>query len=384
MEVGMGEIIVKSQTAPATPAATYGSIYEDSTDNLLKFKNEAGTIQTLGMYPNRNAIINGSFRVSQRGTAFTSATVPANSDDTYLLDRWILLSDGNDIVDVSQEQSATIADPAYNIKLDVETANKKFGILTVLEQLDSRQFINQTCSLSFKAKRTGTTIGAIRAAILSWSSTADTVTSDVVSAWEAAGTNPTLVANWNYENVPVALSAITTSWQTFKIEGIAIDTAASTNVGVFIWTDDTAMDVGDFLHIAEVQLEVGSVATAFEVITFADELALCQRYYERKIAGGSYSIFGSGYAASVTAGYFFVPHATKRVLPTSEVSAQDTFGVQHGESTQTASVTCGTSHQGLNGSWMYATTASVLAAAHGCLLIANNNAAVWIAFSAEL
>jgi hypothetical protein len=46
----------------------------------------------------KNAIINGDFKVSQRGTTFTSATTPANSDDTYLLDRWVLLSDGNDIV----------------------------------------------------------------------------------------------------------------------------------------------------------------------------------------------------------------------------------------------------------------------------------------------
>jgi hypothetical protein len=111
----------------------------------------------------KNAIINGDFKVSQRGTTFTSATTPANSDDTYLLDRWVLLSDGNDIVDVSQETSATITDPSHNIKLDVETANKKFGIITILEQKDSRRFINQAVSLSFKAKITGTTINAIRA-----------------------------------------------------------------------------------------------------------------------------------------------------------------------------------------------------------------------------
>jgi hypothetical protein len=243
--------------------------------------------------PNRNGIINGSFRVSQRGTTFTSATTPANDDDTYLLDRWILQSDSSDIVDVSQEQSSDIANPAYNIKLDIETANKKFGILTVLEYRDSRQFTNQAVSLSFKAKRTGTTIGAIRAAILSWSGVADTITSNIVTSstdWEAAGTNPILAANWNYENTPAALTAITTSWQTYKIENITIDSANTANVGVFIWTDDTAMDAGDFLHIADVQLEIGSVATPFEVGAYADELARCQRYYYRSLIG-SYTTF---------------------------------------------------------------------------------------------
>jgi len=226
-----------------------------------------------------NALINGGFRVAQRGTTFNSTTTPANSDDTFLLDRWNLLSDGNDIVDVSQETSATIADPAYNIKLDVETANKKFGIIQFLEQKDARRLINQSVSLSFKAKITGTTINAIRAAVIAWDGTADTLTSDVVSAWGAAGTNPTLVANWTYENTPAALTAPTTSWASYSIQNIAIDTASATNVAVFIWTDDVTMNVADFLHIADVKLEVGATATAFEFRSIDAEISMCSRYF---------------------------------------------------------------------------------------------------------
>ena len=47
----------------------------------------------------KNAIINGDFKIAQRGTSFTAATTPLNDDDTYLLDRWKLLSDGDDVVD---------------------------------------------------------------------------------------------------------------------------------------------------------------------------------------------------------------------------------------------------------------------------------------------
>ena len=53
-----------------------------------------------------NKIINGNFAVNQRSDdqsetlTYTATTTPANSDDTYLFDRWKLLSDGNDIVDV--------------------------------------------------------------------------------------------------------------------------------------------------------------------------------------------------------------------------------------------------------------------------------------------
>ena len=87
----------------------------------------------------RNYLLNPDFSVTQRGTSFTSTTSPANSDDTFLLDRWILLSDGNDIVDVTQQTSSTHlpANCISGISLDVETANKKFGILQVLEQREA-------------------------------------------------------------------------------------------------------------------------------------------------------------------------------------------------------------------------------------------------------
>ena len=39
----------------------------------------------------RNYLLNPDFSVAQRGTSFTSTSSPANSDDTFLLDRWILL-----------------------------------------------------------------------------------------------------------------------------------------------------------------------------------------------------------------------------------------------------------------------------------------------------
>jgi len=272
--------------------------------------------------PNRNAIINGNFAVAQRGAGpFTDATVPLNSDDTYVIDRWTLLSDGNNIVDVSQETSATITNPPFALKLDVETANKKFGIITILENKDSRRLINQAVSLSFKAKGTkvggSLTINAVRAAILTWSSTADAVTSDVVSVWDAAGTNPTLAANWNYENVPAALTALSESYQTYKIENITIDTAAATNVAVFIWTDDITLDVGDFLHITEVQLEIGANSTAYEYRPFQQELALCQRYCYglTTVATAEFIAAGSAFSTTVAYPHLFLP-VEMRATPT--------------------------------------------------------------------
>lgn len=270
----------------------------------------------------QNLLINGDFAVAQRGTSFTSATTPANSDDTYLLDRWTLLSDGNDIVDVSQETSTIPSGATAAIKLDVETANKKFGIIQIVENRIARSIIGGTCSLSFKARVTGSTIGRIRAAVLAWDGTADTVTSDVVSAWGGAGTNPTLVANWTYENTPADLTALSTTYQTYTIENISIDTASCTNVAVFLWTDDVTMDVGDFLYISDVQLEIGATATTFKRRQFTLEEAMCQRYcavFSDGSANRTWCV-ASAISTTVAAGVMNVP-VPMRIAPTATISA---------------------------------------------------------------
>ena len=56
----------------------------DTTNNQIELPNVA-SINGHGMWGNRNLLINGNMQVADRGTAFTSATTPANSDDTYLL-----------------------------------------------------------------------------------------------------------------------------------------------------------------------------------------------------------------------------------------------------------------------------------------------------------
>jgi len=238
------------------------------------------------LIPNRNLLINGCMRVSQRGTTFNATTVPLNSDDTFLLDRWNLLSDGNDIVDVTQD--TTVGDlptgAAACIRLDVETANKEFGMANYLEYKDARAIIGGNVSLSFKALASNARIGTIRAAILSWSSTADTLTSDFVSAWNA-GANITPIANWTIEGS--AQFSPTTSWATYKLENVAIDTASTANVAVFIWCDDETNNVGDFLYITDVQLEKSAVATDFENRHFEAELAKCQRYYNKYKSPGN-------------------------------------------------------------------------------------------------
>jgi hypothetical protein len=224
----------------------------------------------------RNRIINGNFALGQRATTFASG---ANNDDAYTLDRWYILSDGNDAIDVTRETSVVPANQKYAIALDVETANKKFGIAQIIESDNCVGLTGGTVTLSFKAKVSATTkLDNVKAAVVAWSGTADTVTSDIISAWGAEGTNPTLIANATYENTPANLS-VTTSYATYSLTA-SVDTASTTNIIVFIWSDVTDTTAGDFLYVTDVQLEPGPVATPFEQRPTGAELALCQRYYQ--------------------------------------------------------------------------------------------------------
>lgn len=228
----------------------------------------------------RNRLINGCFRVAQRGSAFTSVApvAGANNDDTYVLDRWFVLADGNDIIDVTQSSDAPTG--GYrSMALDVETVAKKFGIAQIVEGANCAGLIGSQVTLSFKVKASSVAkLDNLKAAIIAWSGTEDVVTSDVVSAWNAEGVNPTLIANATYENTPANLG-VSTSWTTKSVSA-TVDTAGAKNLVVLIWSDVTDTTLGDFLYIADVQLEVGSNATEFERRDVGVELGLCQRYYQ--------------------------------------------------------------------------------------------------------
>jgi len=228
-----------------------------------------------------NYLVNSNFNVIQYGGGpFTSATTPANSDDTYLLDQWVLLSDGNDIVDVSHQTAVipTIGSRCA-LKLEVETANKKFGMIQFLEHKDAQNLTNRPVSVSFQARNAAADdlTDVLKCAVLAWDSTQDVITSDVVSAWNADLTSPTLVANWTYENTPTNLT-LTQTFQTFRIENISLDTASTANLAVFIWCDNADGAVDDAVYITDVKLEVGAQATQYYPPLFSADLAACQRY----------------------------------------------------------------------------------------------------------
>jgi hypothetical protein len=301
---------------------------EEADDRAVMLLQELdATVAALSVKQVENLLINGDFRVSQRGASFS-----AISNDTYCLDRWIAVAEGSGDITVDQETTTVPAGAFAALKATVVDDDVKFGFVTILEERDTKRLAGGKASLSFKARRgTGDNLTLIRAAILEWTSpgVADTVTSDVVSAWNVTGTNPTLETNWAYANTPAALTALTDSYATFQIEDIDID-AGALNLAVFIWSEDTANDVGDELYLADVQLETGATANGFVPRSYAAELALCRRYFER-LDFDSVADEGIAYGVASTSGTarMVIPiHVEKRVQPALTSTVAGTFSTR--------------------------------------------------------
>jgi len=260
-----------------------------------------------------NRLINGNFSVAQRGSSFSGGT--SNADDTYTLDRWYVLSEGNDTIDVSRSSEAPTGS-RYSILLDVETTGQKFGIAQIIEGVNCAGLIGSTATLSFKAKVSNARIDTVKAAIVSWSGAENNVTSDIISAWNADGTTPTLIANATFENTPADLG-VTTSWATYSLTA-DIDTASTTNVIVFIWSDDATNPIaGDFLYLTDVQLEIGDTVTPFEHRSYGLEEAMCARYFQFVSANTRDYAGGSGRIAASSVNF----RARMRVIPTITLGA---------------------------------------------------------------
>jgi hypothetical protein len=288
-----GCLITPVTTAKKWDVAAGASLVMWSTrcDPETSQKTESGDVsnmdEAVGFY--QQALINGEFQVNQQSVSpYTSGTTPDNGDDTYLFDQWILLSDGDDIVDVSQETSIVPPGAATAAKFEVETANKKFGILQIIENVDALKLAGKAVSLQFKARTTtGKLIENIRAAVLSWDSTANTVTSDVVSSWEAEGSNPTLATHWTAENTAANLALVADTWTTYRIENVKVDTANMSNLAVFIWVDDGDAAVDDLLYISQVQLNIGAKCAPYRPMKFTEEIEKCYRFWESSYSYGT-------------------------------------------------------------------------------------------------
>ena len=232
--------------------------------NLTTTGSLAGNPTTTGTYVMgssflRNRIINGNMYVAQRGTSATvtaGTTVPTASTGYPCVDRWFVYSTG---ANVTAAQVAGATNNKNLLQVTGAASVTAVGIGQRIEQLNSYDLAGQTCTLSVNIANSLLTTVTWTA---SYATTADT--------FGTIGT-PT--------KTQIATGTFTvTSTLTQYTVNIAVPAAATTGVEILFTVG--AQTSGTW-QIGNAQLEVGTVATPFERRLYGQELALCQRYYEK-------------------------------------------------------------------------------------------------------
>ena len=279
--------------------------------------------------PNRNLIINGAMQVAQRGTSFAEAS------SIYTLDRFRYYRNiDTGEVTISQQAVTDLAGFTKALKVNTTTAEtgipsksgaKYSTLIYRVEAQDLQHIANGTSSakpltLSFYVKSNVT--GTFCVSIYKSDNTARLVslpyTINSANTWEQktlsipADTSGGGINNdngegyalyWIFARQQGYQGTTSTSWINYVDTGWANLCTAS----IF-------ENVNDHIFITGVQLEVGSVATDFEHRSFAQELALCQRYYFGGATSGTV-YYGSRYHADNSMVHVVLP-VLMRTTPT--------------------------------------------------------------------
>ena len=220
----------------------------------------------------RNLIINGDMRIAQRGT---SGTKNGSGYGGYLsLDRWAVYYDDTTI---AQTDVTINGQPKKACKVTAAGSNGRTYFYQKIEH-GSRLFGDGTpFSVSF---------------------------------WARASRDVKHKVNWRYYNNGTETTSsnhdladfdLTTEWKHYKFENLSkLDSSYNQTRDCGLWLfnsfgDDTG--TGMWVEFTEIQVEKGKQCTEFEHRLDAEELTLCQRYYEKFSANdgnGGYATFCGG------------------------------------------------------------------------------------------
>ena len=342
-----------------------------------------------GALSNRNLIINGAILLDQRNGG--SATTPT-ADQTVTLDRFKARLNNASKYSVQQ---VTDAPSGFLKSLKVTSAsattvgtNDFYQIATPLEGYTTNVLAQgsstakqYTISFYVKSSLTGTFGGAYS------NETGDrfyawTYTIDVANTWERKSITITGATDGTWESTNGA--GLHIYWTLGAGSGV------QTSAGVWgtsfkrgaTGTTDVVATNGATWQITGVQLEVGDTATPFEHRSYGDELAKCQRYFEKIGGNASYERLAVGFIRSdgnsTRTPLFF--KVEKRTPPS--ITASGSIQIEDGSGSQVASgVAFG--DQSINSTAMNLTV-SGRTAGSGCLVTPAGTTTFYIHVDAEL
>jgi hypothetical protein len=234
-----------------------------------------------------NPIINPCMEIWQRGSSFAAAASGA-----FSADRWAYSKSGAMVHTLSQSSDVPTLGAAgvlfnFSLLVDCTTADAAVAagdfaqITQSIEGFNWRHFAQRALTLSFwvKATKTGTycisltNTGGDRSFVAEYTvSVADTWEKKTIniSASPSAGT-------WNYASGTGAILRFC------LMAGTTFQGAAGWSTGNFIGTSNQVNacdDAANNWRLTGVKLELGNTATDLRFRSVAEEMELCQRYYE--------------------------------------------------------------------------------------------------------
>lgn len=247
--------------------------------------------------PGRNLLHNSAFNVWQRGTSFTSI----NADNTYTADRWYVARGG--LLDVSK---GTTGPPVgfvnYMAMINKTTSNAFIVMYQAVETVNVLPYVGKTVTLSFWARAAANTTASKNMTVqMLYSTSVDTKPGSLIGS---ATTLPALT-----------YGTTASDWVQYSVSATIPSDAKTIGVGI-VSAPVGGLAINDGFHITGVQLEQGSAATPFEHKDYGQELAECQRYFQRFGYVANERV-ATGVAITSTYSYLVFSHRTMRTTPSA-------------------------------------------------------------------
>lgn len=253
--------------------------------------------------PTEDYVINGDGQVRQIALGSTA-------DDVYSHDCWYALTQ---TAALTTSQLADVEDGVPNmIRLTQGQASaQRIGYAQIIESARCKKLRGKRFTIGGRLRYSNA--AAVRFAILEWTSTADTVTSDVVNDW----TSSTYTAGnfFAASNVTVrAVGSLTPAAATLQDFRLSATLGSSVNnLIVMIWTEGTAAQNSTLDFV--MQGKRGFAVHPIVMRSLPEELVLCQRYFEK-----SYNIATALGTAAAALGVI------TRVVPSNTVASFQGYG----------------------------------------------------------
>jgi hypothetical protein len=361
VEGGIQPTIVdaKGDLIAAVAADSLNRLAVGSNDQVLVADSTASTGLAWKSYgaqvvAGKNAIINGTFDVWQRGTSFTAG-------NAYTADRWYLTGTVS-AVTISRETTTVAPGSLYSLKIAPTGTAGVVNMHQAIETLNAIRFAGQTVTLSVDAAATAST----------------TISTQL---YHSSSTDNPMGGSWTQITATSGGSG-TVSTSTFSnISGVYAVPSTAKSLLVLIVSSGPS---GQSAFLDNVQLELGGTRTPFSRAggTIQGELAACQRYYYRFGGNNAYQYFGAGSFISSTVGYVLVKNPiTMRANPTAvEFSTLEVYDFASGIAVTNVTNSSATTDTQL----LAFTIASGGTQYRPCLISTRNSTSGYLALTAEL